>query len=41
LVLLELVEPRVFAAAVGEVFALGRDVPAGMLTFSNERATWR
>jgi len=40
-VLLELVEPRAYAAAVEEVAAAGRDVAAGVFTFSNEKATWR
>jgi hypothetical protein len=40
-VLLELVEPRLFAASVDEILAKGEDVPAGMFTFSNERGTWR
>jgi hypothetical protein len=40
-VLLELVDPRVYAAAVEEVVGGGRDLAAGMFTFANEKATWR
>ena len=40
-ILLELVDPRRYAAAVKEVAEAGRDVDAGVFTFSNEKATWR
>jgi hypothetical protein len=40
-IVLELVEPQVYAAAIGELFQLGRSVPAGMLTFANETETWK
>lgn len=40
-VLLEFLDPRVFAAGIRDVVDLRRDIPAGILTFANERATWR
>jgi hypothetical protein len=40
-IVLELVEPQVYAAAMSELFQLGRSIPAGLITFANETETWR
>ena len=39
-ILLELVEPQAYAAAMSELFERDRAVPAGLLTFANETETW-
>lgn len=39
--LFELLEPRVFAAAVDEFCWMGRNVPSAVFTFRNERAEWK